>query len=183
MIASKNNGFGNGIYISIPRVKQPIELFVLFRALGVITDKDICNHICLDINDSTTAELLRFIQASVIYGNKYMTKESAMEHITTYVAYTPLNMDKETGQRKKQEFAKEVLESDLFPHCQTVSQKLYLLGYMAQKLIKTSQGIFKEDDRDSYTNKRIELTVTLLNNLFRNYFNKLVKEMQKQIIR
>ena len=183
MIASKNNGFGNGIYISIPRVKQPIELFVLFRALGVITDKDICNHICLDINDSTTAELLRFIQASVIDGNKYMTKESAMEHITTYVAYTPLNMDKETGQRKKQEFAKEVLESDLFPHCQTLSQKIYLLGYMTQKLIKTSLGIFKEDDRDSYTNKRIELTGTLLNNLFRNYFNKLVKEMQKQIIR
>jgi DNA-directed RNA polymerase II subunit RPB2 len=39
------------------------------------------------------------------------------------------------------------------------------------------------DDRDSYLNKRIELTGTLLNNLFRNYFNKLVKEMQKQVIR
>ena len=38
-------------------------------------------------------------------------------------------------------------------------------------------------DRDSYVNKRIELTGTLLNNLFRNYFNKLVKEMQKQIVR
>jgi DNA-directed RNA polymerase beta subunit len=32
-------------------------------------------------------------------------------------------------------------------------------------------------------NKRIDLTGSLLNNLFRNYFNKLVKEMQKQIIR
>jgi DNA-directed RNA polymerase beta subunit len=39
------------------------------------------------------------------------------------------------------------------------------------------------DDRDSYLNKRIELTGTLLNNLFRNYFNKLVKEMQKQVVR
>ena len=27
MIASKNNGFGNGIYVSIPRIKKPIELF------------------------------------------------------------------------------------------------------------------------------------------------------------
>ena len=183
MIASKNNGFGNGLYLSIPRIKQPIELFVVFRALGVITDKDICNHICLDINDTNTNELLRFLQASVIDSNKYMTQEDAMEHITTHAAYTPLNMDKETGQRKKQEFAKEVLDSDLFPHCKTVSQKIYLLGYMAQKLIKTSLGQFKEDDRDSYTNKRIELTGTLLNNLFRNYFNKLVKEMQKQIVR
>jgi len=183
MIASKNNGFGNGIYISIPRIKQPIELFAVFRALGVMTDKDICEHICLDINDPNSQDVVKFLQASVIDGNKYMTQESAMEHITTYAAYTPINMDKETGQRKKQEFAKEVLESDLFPHCQTVSQKIYLLGYMAQKLIKTSLGLFKEDDRDSYTNKRIELTGTLLNNLFRNYFNKLVKEMQKQVVR
>ena len=31
--------------------------------------------------------------------------------------------------------------------------------------------------------KRIDLTGVLLNNLYRNYFNKLVKDMQKQIVR
>ena len=183
MIASKNNGFGNGIYISIPRIKQPIELFIVFRALGVISDKDICSHIILDIEDKGQQEVLKCLQASIIDANKYMTQEEAMDYITSYVAFTPLNMDKETGLRKKQEFAKDVLDSDLFPHCQTVKQKIYLLGYMAKKLIQTSLGMFKEDDRDSYVNKRIELTGTLLNNLFRNYFNKLVKEMQKQIVR
>ena len=30
------------------------------------------------------------------------------------------------------------------------------------------------DDRDAYENKRIDLSGILLNNLFRNYFNKLV---------
>jgi DNA-directed RNA polymerase beta subunit len=54
---------------------------------------------------------------------------------------------------------------------------------MAKKLIQTSLGLIPLDDRDSYVNKRIELTGTLLNNLFRNYFNKLVKEMQKQIVK
>jgi len=44
-------------------------------------------------------------------------------------------------------------------------------------------GWISPSDRDSYINKRIDLTGTLLNNLFRNYFNKLVKDMQKQIIR
>jgi DNA-directed RNA polymerase II subunit RPB2 len=53
---------------------------------------------------------------------------------------------------------------------------------MTNKLIQTCLGWKKTDDRDSYVNKRIELTGTLLNNLFRNYFNKLVKEMQKQIV-
>jgi DNA-directed RNA polymerase II subunit RPB2 len=54
---------------------------------------------------------------------------------------------------------------------------------MARKLIMVSFGWLPPDDRDSYVNKRVELTGTLLNNLYRNYFNKLVKEMQKQIVR
>jgi len=183
MISSKNNGFGNGMYVTIPRIKQPIELFIMFRALGVISDKEICDHILLDINDTKHKDILKCLQASIIDANNCMTQESAIEYITTYAAFTPLNMDKETGIRKKREFTVDALESDLFPHCKTPKQKIYLLGYMAKKLIRTSLGVFKEDDRDSYVNKRIELSGTLLNNLFRNYFNKLVKEMQKQVVR
>ena len=183
MISSKNNGFGNGLFVSVPRIKQPIELFILYRALGVLSDKDITKYILLDIDDDKQSDLLQCLQASMIDANKFMTQEDAIKHISSYVAYTPLNMDKETGMRKKREFTIEVLDSDLFPHCQTLQQKLYLLGYMAKKLIQTSLGHLPPDDRDSYINKRIELTGTLLNNLFRNYFNKLVKEMQKQIVR
>ena len=183
MIASKNNGFGHGLFITIPRIKQPIELFVLFRALNVLTDREICSYILLDIDAPIHLEILDFLQASIIDANKYMTQEDAMRHITASVAYMPIGMDKETGAKKKREFAKEVLDNDLFPHCSSLSQKLCLLGYMAKKLIQTSKGWIPLDDRDSYLNKRIELTGTLLNNLFRNYFNKLVKESTKQIVR
>lgn len=183
MIASKNGGFGNSIYVCIPRIKQPIELFALFRALGVVSDKEICEYILLDITSEKSVEVLECLRASIIDAGKFMTIEDAMRYITTSVAYTPINMDKDTGARKKYEFTQEVLNNDLFPHCKSVQQKLYLLGYMANKLIQTSLGWRPPDDRDSYLNKRIELTGTLLNNLFRNYFNKLVKEMQKQIVR
>jgi len=183
MVASKNNGFGQGMYISVPRIKQPIELFVLFRALGILSEKEICQYIVLDIEDEKNADILKFLHASIIDANKYMTQEDALRHVTSMVTYMPMNMDKEQGAKKKREFAVEVLNSDLFPHCHTLKQKLCLLGYMANKLIRTALGWLPPDDRDSYMNKRIELTGTLLNNLFRNYFNKLVKEMQKQIVR
>ena len=183
MIASKNNGFGYGLFITIPRIKQPIELFVLFRALGVMTDREICEYIVLDIDAEKTQQVLKFLQASIIDSNNYMKQEDAMRHITASAAYMPMNMDKETGAKKKREFVQEVLNTDLFPHCRTVQQKLVLIGYMASKLIQTSFGWLPTDDRDSYINKRIDLTGTLLNNLFRNYFNKLVKEMQKMVVR
>lgn len=183
MIANRNNGFGNAIYMTIPRLKAPVELFVVFRALGVLSDKDICRHIILNIEDKNNEELLNFLQASIIESNQYLTQEDAIAHITSLVVYTPINMEREAGLKKKRDFAMEVLTTDLFPHCRTPQQKIFMIGYMAKKLIQTSIGWLRPDDRDSYLNKRIELTGTLLNNLFRNYFNKLVKEMQKNIAR
>ena len=179
-VASKNNGYGHPLKIVIPRVREAVDLFVVFRALGVTSDKEICSYIMLNLEDT---EMLKFLHASIIEANKYMTKEDALKNITTHVAYTPLNMDKDTGLRKKRDFALEVLNNDLFPHCQTPQQKLYFLGYMANKLIKVALGQAPPTDRDSYVNKRIDMTGTLLNNLFRNYFNKLVKEMQKNVIK
>ena len=183
MISTKNNGFGHGIFVNIPRVKQPIELFILFRAFGITTDKDICKHILLDINNDETKVMLQHLQASIIDANEYLTQEDAIQYITNYAIYTPINMDRETGIQKKREFTLDIIENDVFPHCKTKSQKIFLIGYMTAKLLSARLGWRDADDRDSYLNKRIELTGTLLNNLFRNYFNKLVKEMQKQIVR
>lgn len=182
-IASKNNGYGHPLKVVIPRVREAIDLFVVFRALGVTSDKDICSYIMLDVASEKHAEMLAYLNASIIEANKFMTYEDALKHITTYVAYTPMNMDKETGIKKKRDFAIEVLGNDLFPHCHTTQQRIYFLGYMANRLIQTALGWIPESDRDSYVNKRIDMTGTLLNNLFRNYFNKLVKEMQKNIIK
>tara|TARA_Y100000591_G_C21854072_1_gene713740 strand:+ start:2911 stop:6459 length:3549 start_codon:yes stop_codon:yes gene_type:complete len=183
MFSQKNNGFGFPIYIQIPRIKQPIPLFILFRALGIISDKEICKKIVLDIEGEHNQKFLDQLAASISESNNYITEEAALKYIISQVIYTPLNMDKETGLYKKRLFALEVLNNDLFPHCHTKTQKIYFLGYMTLKLLKCYNNIIPCDDRDSYINKRIDLTGILLNNLFRNYFNKLVKDMQKQIIR
>ena len=182
-IASRNNGYGNAIYLQIPRIKIPVPLFVIFRAFNIISDKEICELIMLNIANENMKKMLFALKASIIDANKYMTKESAIKFIVNNVIYTPMNMDKETGSKKKYDFAMEVLSNDIFPHCKTETQKIYMLGYMTNMLLQTSFGWLQESDRDSYINKRIDLTGPLLNNLLRNYFNKLVKDMKKQIIR
>jgi DNA-directed RNA polymerase II subunit RPB2 len=183
MISSKNNGFGNAICVELPRIKQPIPLFVVFRALGIVSDQEICEKILLNIANEKNKPMLEALQASVIEANKYLTQEECVRHITSYAMYTPINMDKETGAAKKLEFTMEILNNDLFPHCHNMEQKKYFLGYMTQRLLLASFEVTKQDDRDSYVNKRVDLTGTLLNNLYRNYFNKLVKDMEKQVIR
>ena len=183
MISSRNNGFGNGIYIQIPRMKQPIPLFIVFRALGVLSDKEICSYILLDTEDSKLKKMLFALKGSIIDANKHITKEDAIKYVTNCVMYTPINMTPEQGKQKKLEFALEVLDNDLYPHCHNLKEKTYFMGYMTNKLLQTSFGWRKTDDRDSYVNKRIDTCGILLNNLFRNYFNKLVKDMNKQIIR
>ena len=188
MVVAKQNGFGHPLVIQIPRMKQPVSLFIVFRALGVISDKEICEYIVYNISGSEngspqTKILLDALQASIIEANHIMTQDEAIKYMISQVIFTPINMDKETGAIKKREFAMEVLHNDLFPHCNTDKQRIYFLGYMANKLLMAFFEIIKQDDRDSYLNKRIDLTGTLLNNLFRNYFNKVVKDMSKQVIR
>jgi DNA-directed RNA polymerase II subunit RPB2 len=183
MISTRNNGFGNPIYIDLPRVKISIPLFVVFRALDIISDEEICSYILLNNDDKDNKKLLFALRGSIVDSNKYLNQEDAFNYIVKNVIFTPINMTAEEGKQKKVEFAKEILNNDLFPHCRTKEQKIYFLGYMANKLIRTSLGLSEQDDRDSYINKRIDLVGTLLNNLFRNYFNKLVKDMQKQILK
>ena len=182
-LSNKTNTFGTSIYLHIPRLKNPIPLFIIFRAFNIISDKDICEKILLCNEEKHNKKILYNLKGSIIDANQYITYESAIKYIVSNVIYTPLNMDKETGSKKKYDFALEVINNDIFPNCKTETQKIYMLGYMANRLLQTSFGWIEESDRDSYINKRIDLTGALLNNLFRNYFNKLVKDIQKYLVR
>ena len=182
-IATRNNGFGHNIYVQIPRIKNPVPLFVLFRALNVVSDKEICRLILLNIEEHKMKRMLFALKSSIIEASPYITQKDALAQIIASAMFTPINMDKETGITRKRQFTIDVLDNDLFPHCNSKTEKIYFLGYMANQLLQCSFGWKPCDDRDNYKNKRLDLTGTLLNNLFRNYFNKVVKDMQKQLVR
>ena len=179
--ASKATCAGHGLWLQLPRMKGPVPLFSVFRALGVPHDRAICEMVTLDTDPANP--FLKELAASAAEGAQWMTRDAAIDHITTMALYTPINVDKETGARRKRAFTVDVLRKDLFPHCRTPEEKVHFLGFMTHRLLRTAMGQRLPDDRDSYANKRIDLTGSLLNNLFRNYFNKLVKDLQKQTVR
>lgn len=182
MIASRNNGFGHAIYVKTQRIKQPIPLFVLFRSMGIISDEEITSYILLDNESKLSQDMIYSLRASIVDANNYLTKEEAFAFIVDNVMYS-YNKNETKGLQKKIDYTKDIMQTDIFPHCKTDQEKLYFLGYMAHRLIQCKVGYIEPDDRDSYLNKRIDLVGSLLNNLFRNYFNKLVKDMQKEVIK
>lgn len=50
---------GSVMKASIPYIKVDIPIWVVFRALNVISDRDILEHICFDMNDAQMMEMLK----------------------------------------------------------------------------------------------------------------------------
>ena len=181
MISSKSNENGSPIYVDLPKLRNPVPLFTLFKALGITKDKTICEYILLNLDDNN-GKFKKMLKASIVDSNDIITQEEAFDYILSQVQFTSYKTNPSNND-KKIAYAKEVISTEFFPHCKTETEKLYFLGYMTLTLIETSLGIIPESDRDSYENKRIDTCGILLNNLFRNNFNKLVKDMQKHVRR
>ena len=47
---------------TIPYIKVDIPIWVVFRALGVISDRDILEHICYDMQDVQMLEMLKRLE-------------------------------------------------------------------------------------------------------------------------
>ena len=187
VITKKNNGIGMPIYLIIPRIKNPIPLFIIFRVFGIISDKKICDYIVNSVNHDCTKNGTKFLydklQASIIDANNILTQQDADNYIINNANYIFMSNTCDNINDKYKYFIKDLIKSDLFPHCDTLDKKVHMLAYMTGRLLRTSLGWDKTSDRDSYLNKRLDLTGVLLNNLFRNYFNKMIKDTQKQVIR
>jgi DNA-directed RNA polymerase II subunit RPB2 len=163
--------FGQTICAAIPYINQDIPIAILFRALNCISDKEILDRICYDPNDSHIMEAMR---ASLEEGTPFLSQEDALSYIGS--RGTAGGVQRED----RIKHAKEILKRHFLPHISTKdnceNQKSYFVGYMVHRLINAHLGRIKEDDRDHYGKKRMDMAGSLLGMLFRNLFRKYVKE-------
>src|SRR6056300_1097719 len=89
MITSKNTGFGTSIYIQIPRLKNPVPLFIVFRALGVLSDKEICEKIILNMEEKKYKKMIFGLQGSIIEANSIMNQDDAIKYLMSHAMFTP----------------------------------------------------------------------------------------------
>ena len=169
-IVAPNTKFTNkNIVANIPNVRQPIPLFILMRALGIISDKDIISACLLDIEKYKYYVDL-FIP-SVHDAGFIFTQEVALSYIGTFT------------KGKSRNHVLEILMNYLLPNVGELNfrDKACFIGYMVFELLKVFTREKKPTDRDSFKYKRVELPGVLLYDLFKEYYTLQQKDIALKI--
>jgi DNA-directed RNA polymerase II subunit RPB2 len=159
----------NQIVVAVPNVRKPVPLFILMRALGVISDKEIIKTCLLDLEKNQ--DYIDLFIPSVHDANKIFNQETALKYIASFT------------KRGTVSSVIEILSDYFLPHVGEVNflDKAFFVGYMVYKLLKVYTLQEKPTDRDNFRFKRIELTGTLIYDLFREYFLIQKRSISKKI--
>ncbi len=143
------------ITISFANIRR-LPIIVLLKALGLATDKDICN--CISDDPSILNEL--YVN---LYESEVMKIEEAIEIIGRKLR---------VADDYREERVNQILDRYLLPHLgqekERRSVKALYLARVIRKTISLSLGMIPKDDIDHYSNKRLLMSGELLGQLFRS---------------
>jgi DNA-directed RNA polymerase II subunit RPB2 len=165
--------------VNMSRFRTEIPLFIVFRALGVLADKDIIEMILYNLDQPNIQHYFELLERSIQEAAEFQTKEEALEYLSMNHNF-PIKVKMPDTYKLK--YTEDSLLNELFPHVgSNPIKKAYFLGMMVNRLLRRALGIIHDDDRDSFINKRIETPGLLLTLLFRANFSKMVKDMKRLI--
>ena len=177
-ITNKKLMSDNTLFISIPRMKQDIPVFIIFKALGCLTDKEIIYHIIDNDGSHTDNMMINIIKKSLESVSEYKTSEQAIHYMLRYINH--FNNSFSTDIKVK--YCKDILRRDYLPHLGPLFlDKIKFTGLIINKLLKVSMGIHEPSNRDSYTNKRLEPAGNLMANLTFQCMNRILKDIKTYV--
>ena len=147
------------IVVNIPNVRQPIPLFIVMRALGIISDRDIIQTCLLDLEKNS--KMIDCFIPSVHDAANIFTQSAALEYIKTFT------------KGKTIATVMEILMNYLLPNIGELNfkAKAYFIGHMVYRLLNIKLQKEKVTDRDNFKYKRVDTPGILLYNLFKEYYN------------
>lgn len=166
-----DKGTGRTIKATLPYIKEDVPIVIVFRALGVVPDGDILEHICYDANDW---QMLEMLKPCVEEGFVIQEREVALDFIGRRGV---LGIRRE----KRIQYARDILQKELLPNITQEAgfelRKAFFLGYMVNRLLLCALERKEPDDRDHFGKKRLDLAGPLLAGLFRLLFKKLTRDI------
>jgi DNA-directed RNA polymerase II subunit RPB2 len=177
------------IRVTMPRIKAELPLFVLFRALGVESDKKIIELIMGNAENEYNMIFTECIMEAVDIKTQAAAMDFLQRHIGSGGGIREQLSASTLGTVKapRERAISEILAEELLPHiggADMMYEKACFLAAMTKKVLDVYHNKIPYDDRDAYPNKKVELPGNLLGNLFRFYFGtKVIKDMKSTIMK
>ncbi|MEM3036314.1 MAG: DNA-directed RNA polymerase subunit B, partial [Thermoplasmata archaeon] len=168
--------------VSIPVINGTISLVILLKALGLEKDEDIYRLIVSDRRmEPIILANIEDCEREKNYSDEGIkTKEDAIEYLEKRFA---AGQAKEYRERR----ISQILDKNLLPHLgdkpEDRIKKAFYLARMAKSVLELHFGIRKEDDKDHLANKRMKLSGDLLEEIFRQSFEALLKDLKYHLER
>ena len=158
------------IYVKIPEIgknkkKEKIPLFLLFRILGVGNDRAIIENY-IGVNEK---EYYDFLRPSILDCEIY-DQGTCYEFLKNHV---DLNHE---------DHVKYLILNNLFPNVgQTFEDKARALGRAVKEIIDVCLGRKDESDMDNFMFKRILVSGSLLQEIFKDFYNDFRRETRSKL--
>ncbi|KAK2644057.1 hypothetical protein Ddye_019252 [Dipteronia dyeriana] len=164
-----------GILATLSSIREEIPIVIVFRALGVISDKQIIEYICYDFLDT---EMTVLLQPSLEEACYIRNQELALEYIGKLGAPASVTEKEESSM-----YAEDILKMEMLPHVDDSEpfvndKKAHNFGYIIHRLLLCALNRRDADYRDNFGNKRLDLAGPLLGSLFRMLFSKFTGGVQ-----
>lgn len=183
-LSGKPNHMGNVIKLSASFLRSEIPLFIMFRALGVESDKEIYAHILLDVYSEKYQRISAQLGACAEDASDIHTQNDALVYLLKFLGTTGTPKEYLEQPEKAINILKNTIRNDFLSHVGgSFRKKALYLGSMVKKLLMIHMGYMEFDNRDSYLHKRIDTPGILYSNLFRQCYGKMIKEVRNLIVR
>ena len=156
--------------IRLPGFSKRIPLFIMFRALGFESDKEILELIFSNLDNPVALELQHEMLPTIKSGNIIYKQINAIKYMKNFTKGGTVSE------------VINIINNELIPHVGfDYLEKAYFLGHMVSKLIYNKKGLIPNTDRDSFAYKRVDLSGFLLAGLFRDNFIQFQRQAKIEI--
>lgn len=183
------NDYGIIFQITNKRINDvAIPFYVMFRALGVCTDKEIIEHITYSFNenDQKVKIMLNILEKSFEAKYKDMDDMKLVYDNTEVLELLGKMINRRFVAKENQDDIKKyniqsiqnILDNDVLPHVGLAPEDRYkkvrFLGHIINRLLNVHIDKKKQTDRDSYINKRILPAGVSYSKVFKTHFNTVI---------
>lgn len=155
------------IHVQIPFVRTPLPIFLLFRALGVQSDRDILQLIFPDMNSAEAKVLLPLLHESIVEAEEFKDTHMAVQFIRF--------MTKGFSEAH----VLDILHNQLFIHIEDLpGARISFLADCVRQILRVKAGIDPPTNRDDTRNQRCLSSGFLTQMLFQDIYGGWEKAMK-----